>query len=211
MLFGKFRSLRWKTLLLLGITLITFVSVLVYWMMMPCKVSPADIRRFSEVMGALIAEGKSLAQCFLLAAERERNPALRRILLKLHSDVLTKSLPLYALMAEYPEAFNAEFVFAVKHGARMGRIDTVLKELSRQWPDEPEKQREAVRKIIKTVAIESLNDPRDWFYRLSALQSLAELGDRDVVFQILPLLQDPIPRVREAAKETLQRLGYTVK
>jgi len=197
---------------LIGVTLVTLISIFVYWIMMPRQISPADIRRFSETMGALLAErGRSLVQCFLLAAERERNPALRRILLKLHSDVSTKSVPLYALMSEYPEAFNAEFIFAVKHGARMGRLDTVLRELSRQWPDEPEKQREVVRKIIKTVAIKSLRDPSDWFYRRSALQALAELGDRNVVSQILPLLQDPVPQVQEAAKETLQRLGYTVK
>lgn len=162
-------------------------------------------------MGALTAEGKSLAQCFLLAAERERNPVLRRTLLKIHSDISTKPVPFHELMAEHPKVFNAEFVFAVKHGARMGRLDIVLQELSHQWPDEPEKQREVVRKIVKRVAIESLRDPRDWFYRLSALQALAELGDRDVISQILPLLQDPIPQVREAAKETIQRLGYTVK
>lgn len=196
---------------LIGITLITLTGILIYWMMMPRKVSPADIRRFSETIGALTAEGKNLAQCFLLAAKRERNPLLRRILLKLHSDVSAKPVPFYVLMAEYPEVFNAEFIFAVKHGARMGRLDTVLRELSRQWPDEPEKQREVVHKIIKTVAIKSLRDPHDWFYRRSALQALAELGDRNVVLHVLPLLQDPKPEVRDAARETLKKLGYQVK
>ncbi|MFN3421091.1 MAG: hypothetical protein ACK40X_05130 [Armatimonadota bacterium] len=63
----------------------------------------------------------------------------------------------------------------------------VLQELLRQWPDEPEKQREVVRKIVKRIAIESLRDTRDWFYRRSALQALAELGDENVISQILPL------------------------
>ncbi len=126
-------------------------------------------------------------------AERERNPTLRRILLKLHSDVSAKPLPLHNFMAEYPEAFNAEFVFAVKHGARMGRLDAVLKELPRQWPDELRKQREVVHKIIKAVAMESLKDSHDWFYCRSALQALAELGDRDAVTKILPLHSRPHP------------------
>lgn len=154
LLFGKFRSLRCQILFLFGIMLTILVSILIYRMIMSREISPTGVRKFGEVMGALMAEGKSLAQYFLLASERERNPTLRRILLKLHSDVSAKPLLLHNLMAEYPEAFNAEFVFAVKYGARMGRLDAVLKELSRQWPDELRKQREVVHKIINAVAME---------------------------------------------------------
>jgi len=40
---------------------------------------------------------------------------------------------------------------------------------------------------------------------------MAWLGVKEAIPQILPLLNDPQPEVREAAKWTLQKLGYQVR
>jgi HEAT repeat protein len=113
-------------------------------------------------------------------------------------------------MAQYPDVFSPEYVFAIRWGFGMAKAVTVLKALSERWPDEPQKRWEVVQQIIKPLALESLKD-RDWATRAAASSALAEMGAKDVIPQILPLLNDPHPRVREIAKKALQKLGYHVK
>jgi len=68
------------------------------------------------------------------------------------------------------------------------------------------KQREEAIKLT----IGCLKDP-EWIVRAYAIRSIAWLGVKEAIPQILPLLNDPQPEVREAAKWTLQKLGYQVR
>ena len=68
------------------------------------------------------------------------------------------------------------------------------------------KQREEVIKLILPCLKDS-----DWLVRAYAVRSMFWLGAKETIPHILPLLNDPRPEVREAARETLKRLGYQVK
>ncbi len=60
------------------------------------------------------------------------------------------------------------------------------------------------------LAVERLKD-EEWVVRQYALWTLGNLGAKETIPQILPLLNDPNPTVREQAKKTLQKLGYQVR
>ena len=70
---------------------------------------------------------------------------------------------------------------------------------------DPQQRQEAIR-----IALERLKDP-SWVVRNYALRVLAAQGAKEHVPQILPLLNDPQPEVREEAKKTLRKLGYQVR
>lgn len=60
------------------------------------------------------------------------------------------------------------------------------------------------------LAISRLRDPY-WLVRDEAVYVLGRLQAKEAIPYILPLLNDPDPRVRETAQKTLQRLGYKAK
>jgi len=68
------------------------------------------------------------------------------------------------------------------------------------------KQREEAVKLIVPLLKDS-----EWIVRSYAVTALARLNARETVFQILPLLNDPKPEVREDARKALEKLGYQVK
>jgi len=69
----------------------------------------------------------------------------------------------------------------------------------------PQQRQEAIK-----IALERLKDP-EWVVRNYALRVLAAQGAKEHVPQILPLLNDPQPEVREEVKKTLRKLGYQVR
>ncbi|MCS7186880.1 MAG: HEAT repeat domain-containing protein [Armatimonadota bacterium] len=69
---------------------------------------------------------------------------------------------------------------------------------------DPQQRQEAIK-----IALERLKDP-EWVVRNYAMRVIAAQGAKEYVSQILPLLNDPQPEVREEAKKTLQKLGYQV-
>jgi len=68
----------------------------------------------------------------------------------------------------------------------------------------PQQRREAIQ-----TALQRLKD-HEWVVRNYALRVLAAQQAKEFVPQILPLLNDPQPEVRQEAKKTLQQLGYKV-
>lgn len=70
---------------------------------------------------------------------------------------------------------------------------------------DPQQRKEAIE-----LAVERLKDP-EWVVRQYALWALGNLDAKESIPQILPLLNDPNPMVREQAKKTLQKLGYQVR
>jgi HEAT repeat protein len=42
------------------------------------------------------------------------------------------------------------------------------------------------------------------------LKALGNLGAKETISSIIPLLKDPSPEVRQQAKKTLEQLGYKV-
>lgn len=70
---------------------------------------------------------------------------------------------------------------------------------------DPQQRQEAIQ-----LAVERLNDP-NWLVRVFALDVLRRLNARSSIHKILPLLNDPTPEVRQVAKQTLKKLGYTLK
>ncbi len=70
---------------------------------------------------------------------------------------------------------------------------------------DPQQREEAI-----NLAVERLKD-EEWVVRQYALWALGNLGAKETIPQILPLLNDPNPTVREQAKKTLQKLGYQVR
>lgn len=75
----------------------------------------------------------------------------------------------------------------------------------REAKHDPKQREEAIRLIIPC-----LKDP-EWLVRAYAVRSMAWLEVKEAIPKILPLLNDPKPEVREAAKWTLQKLGYQVR
>ncbi|MFN3421409.1 MAG: HEAT repeat domain-containing protein [Armatimonadota bacterium] len=69
---------------------------------------------------------------------------------------------------------------------------------------DPQQRKEAIE-----LAVERLKDDEQ-VVRQYALWALGNLGAKEAIPQILPLLNDPDPTVRERAKKTLQKLGYQV-
>lgn len=70
---------------------------------------------------------------------------------------------------------------------------------------DPQQRLEAIK-----ISLERLKDP-EWVVRNYAMRVLATQGAKECIPQILPLLNDPQPEVREEAKKTLQKLGYQVR
>jgi len=75
----------------------------------------------------------------------------------------------------------------------------------REVKHDPKQREEAIRLIIPC-----LKDP-EWLVRAYAVRSMAWLEVKEAIPKILPLLKDPKPEVREAAKWTLQKLGYQIR
>ncbi len=199
----------WRKVMLVGVTLLVIGALLYFIMTRPFarQVSPEDLRQFSGQLASLIVSNRySFADCLRLTAQKTPNPYLRGVILAILSS--GKPSPLCKAMERYPEVFSEEYVFAIRYGFGMARADTVLKQLAEQWPDDPSKRWEVVRRIIKPLALESLNDPV-WVTRLNGLKALAELDGKGAIPHIMPLLNDPNPRVQAEAKKTLEQLGYT--
>jgi len=148
----------------------------------------------------------SLVSALEAAAPQTPNPYLRQFLLQIRPDV-QQNVRLYRAMEKYPDVFSPAYIFAVKHGTNCSRGIAVFKEIAQRWSSDPEQQCVIARRIVKRCALEALKDA-DWMNRGFALRALAEVGERDIVPQILPLLNDSHPLVRQEAKKTLQRLGY---
>lgn len=70
------------------------------------------------------------------------------------------------------------------------------------YVQDPQQRKEAIE-----LATERLKD-NEWVVRQYALWALGKLEAKEAIPQILPLLNDPNPTVREQAKKTLQKLGY---
>jgi HEAT repeat protein len=83
--------------------------------------------------------------------------------------------------------------------------DLRVRALTALFPIRSQQQRQEVIQI----ALEKLKDP-EWVVRVYALRVLAAQGAKEYVPQILPLLNDPQPEVREEVKKTFQKLGYQV-
>lgn len=198
---------RW---ILIGITFIGLVFLFVHLIVTfyPRPVTPADIRELSGILASLMDGTRSLNEIIQLAAQQVKNPEIKRTLLSIQRSL--GSEPLYKLLANFPNVYPPEFVMAVDYGGKLGKMNIVLRELSQRWPDQPEKREATVKQILKPLALQTLKD-ESWFYRSYALYVLAMLKCKDAVPQMLPLLQDPDPRVRETAKRALQELGYKVK
>lgn len=75
----------------------------------------------------------------------------------------------------------------------------------REAKHDPKQREEAIRLIVPY-----LKDP-DWIVRIYAVRSMFWLEAKETIPYIIPLLNDPEPKVREAAKETLEKLGYKVR
>lgn len=201
---------RW--ILLVGITFLGLVVIIVYLVvaLYPRPVTPADIRELSKVLASLLSDGKhSLVEIVRLAAQQVRHPSIKKSLLRIHNSLYSRSEPFYKFLEEFPNIYPPEFVMAVDYGGKLGKLDIVLKKLSENWPDHPEKQEGVVKEILKPLALQTLKDEH-WFYRSYALYVLAMLKCREAIPEMLPLLQDPDPRVRETARRALQELGYKV-
>lgn len=174
-------------------------------------ITPKDIRELSEKLSLNFNE-RSLVEAVLVTARQVKHPRIRKALLEIHN--LLKSpynqKQFDELLSNYPEVFPREFVLAIDYGGVLGKANIVLKELSHKWPDEPKKREKVVKEILKPLALQTLNSEH-WFYRSYALYVLAMLKCKDAVPKMLPLLQDPDPRVQETAQRALQELGYKVK
>jgi len=72
-------------------------------------------------------------------------------------------------------------------------------------PKDPQQRKEAIQLLR-----ERLKDP-EWLVRSYALHALARLGAKETVPDILPLLNDPHPDVRNWAQKALKQLGYQVR
>lgn len=195
--------------LLFTLTLLLLAVVTVYLLLTlyPRPISPADIRELSKCFASF--DKYSLVDAIGLTARQIRHPTIKRTLFKIQYEL--KTHPSKSFSELFPtEVFPKEFVLALDYGAKIGKMNVVLKELSTRWPDEPEKREEVIKQILKPLAIQTLMD-KDWFYRSYALYVLAKLECKDTAPKILPLLQDPDHRVREMAKKTLLKLGYKVK
>lgn len=203
---------RLTWILLAGATFLGLVIIVVYLIVTSYHrpVTPADIRELSEVLASLLDGKHSLSEVIWSAAQRTKHLSIRKSLLSIHKSLNFRSEPLYKFLEEFPDIYPPEFVMAVNYGGKLGKVDIVLKKLSENWPDQPEKREGVVKEILKPLAIQTLNDDH-WFYRSYALYVLAMLKCKDAIPQILPFLQDPDPRVREAAHKALQELGYKVK
>ena len=75
----------------------------------------------------------------------------------------------------------------------------------REARHDSKQRQEAIRLITQR-----LKDP-DWLVRAYAVRSMFWLEAKETIPYIIPLLNDPEPEVREAAKETLEKLGYKVQ
>lgn len=145
----------------------------------------------------------------MVSGTTSETPQNQKITLIIHKSFESRSEPFYRFLEDFPDIYPPEFVMAVNYGGSIGKGDIVLRELSVRWPDEPEKREEVVKQILKPLALQALKD-KFWLYRLYALYVLAMLKCREAIPEMLPLLQDPDPRVRETARRALQELGYKV-
>jgi hypothetical protein len=203
-------KMLWRRVALIGVTLLVIGVLLYFFTKRPIsrQVSPQDLRQFSGQLASLIASNRySFAECLRLTAQRTPNPYLRGVILSILAS--GKPSPFHKALERYPDVFPEEYVFAIKYGFGMARADTVLRQLSEQWPDDPSKRWEVVRRIIKPLALSSLKDS-DWITRLNGLKALATLDGKGAIPHLLPLLNDSNPRVQAEAKKTLQQLGYKV-
>jgi len=196
--------------ILVGITILGLVFLAIYLIvnLYPRSVTPEDIRELSKTLASFLNGKHSLSEVIQLTARQVKHPNIKRSLLIIHKSLGNE--PLYKLLENFPDIYPPEFIMAVNYGGKLGKLNIVMKELSEKWPDEPEKREEVVRQVLKPLAIQTLKD-KDWFYRSYALYVLAMLKCKDAVPQMLPLLQDPDPRVRETAQRALKELGYQVR
>jgi len=195
--------------ILVGITILglAFLAIYLIVSLYPRSVTSEDIRELSKTL-ALFLGKHSLSEVIQLTACQVKHPNIKRSLFIIHKSLGNE--PLYKLLENFPDIYPPEFIMAMNYGGKLGKLGIVMKELSEKWPDEPEKREEVVRQVLKPLAIQTLKD-KDWFYRSYALYVLAMLKCKDAVPQMLPLLQDPDPRVRETAQRALKELGYQVR
>ncbi|MFN3422434.1 MAG: HEAT repeat domain-containing protein [Armatimonadota bacterium] len=199
---------------LIVVTLLGVVGVVVYWFtttQFPRPVTAKDIRELCHILSSLFDGKHSLAEAVLITAHRVKNPRLKNTLLRIRKSFDDpNSKPFYELLADYPDVFPREFSLAMEYASKLGRADILLKELAKSWTDDPAERKMVTTQILKSLALQALKD-ENWFYRSHAIYVLAKLDGKDSIPRILPFLQDPDPRVREAAHRALQELGYKVK
>lgn len=202
--------MRRKVWVLIATTLLGVVAV-VYWLTTTfyfCPVTSEDIRELSGHMASLFDGKYSLAEVVWITAHRVKNPRLKFALFRIHKSFDDpKCKPFSELMSDYPDVFPTKFRLAFDYSARLGKADVLLNELAKSWPDNPEKVDAVVIPILKSLAIQAIKNG-DWFHRMSAVYILAYLEGRKSIPIILPSLQDPDPRVQDAARKVLQKLGY---
>lgn len=98
------------------------------------KVSLKDQVVFSRQYSALINAGVAMMRALTILSEQSENPKLRRILLKIKSDV-EQGTSLSEAFAKHPETFDILYVSMIKAGETGGVLDEVLNRIAKFLED----------------------------------------------------------------------------
>jgi len=107
------------------------------------KVTPQNIAVFSRQLATMLAAGIPLVQAFDIVAAGDDNPAMRKLILAIKSDV-ESGTALASALGKHPLHFDDLFVNLVAAGEQAGALETLLEKIATY-----KEKTEAIKKKIK--------------------------------------------------------------
>ena len=107
------------------------------------KVTPADIAIFSRQLATMLSAGIPLVQAFDIVGKGHDNPAMRKLIMAVKTDV-EGGTALAPAMSKHPLHFDDLFVNLVEAGEQAGALETLLEKIATY-----KEKTEAIKKKIK--------------------------------------------------------------